>query len=664
MTAENYHLKWDSHSTYLNSSVATLYKNEKYADVVLYSSNSTLSANSSMPTVGISAHKFILSSCSQFFSSIFETSPIANGSNGQFHIVLPPDLSHRAIQILVQYMYVGEATVSNDILSEVLKGGELLKIRGLCRTPSPLASSMQHQNRTSDVQQTVSTSNAATYNLIRMPLNTGPTSVRYLVEQQQAVSRGLSASGLPKTSPVIMKSTKPIGTLAVPAAAVNIGNMASSSNAISINKHVAIDPGEKCCYPTQESAAPLRDESTTSMCNELGCNGCSRMTENPPHPPSQIILQRESSHPHTDTSSNPMCTKNCSDYLPPTTGGVECPEENTSNLYEQDIHLSNAEHDHSDGGGSMLDAYGGGDGFVYSKHLTHPKQTTVIRGEGDRQHLVAASPPAHTQQVVATTTSANTTSYVSIKEEPADWIAPSSTMHSLKKNIVSNADYKMQKIKTEPPPATNSSLSMDTAEPNHLLSSNHAATGNDFDTYFACDICKKVCEDKSSLLRHLETHAVANAACSSVYSSSTSVGGSEATGVQKSSYVPKKRRRISQQENTSDHVCLQCDICSTRFETPQEWVRHMSTQHTEVELAIYNNKKDAEKNQPQSSSNHKKMGCNIQQHHSQRVQALSSGSTNSNLSNNSSVLCTSSPNGSGINDANATGYLRTTLSPA
>lgn len=35
-------------------------------------------------------------------------------------------------------MYSGEATVSNDILSEVLRGGEILKIRGLCRNNQSL----------------------------------------------------------------------------------------------------------------------------------------------------------------------------------------------------------------------------------------------------------------------------------------------------------------------------------------------------------------------------------------------------------------------------------------------------------------------------------------------------------------------------------------------
>lgn len=36
MTAENYHLKWDSHLSYLNSSVATLYKYVKILKLFAY----------------------------------------------------------------------------------------------------------------------------------------------------------------------------------------------------------------------------------------------------------------------------------------------------------------------------------------------------------------------------------------------------------------------------------------------------------------------------------------------------------------------------------------------------------------------------------------------------------------------------------------------------
>lgn len=71
------------------------------------------------------------------------------------YIVLPPELSKRSIQILIQYMYSGEATVSNDILNEVLHGGELLKIRGLWRNKTP---SNESSNSSANAPQYMSTS--------------------------------------------------------------------------------------------------------------------------------------------------------------------------------------------------------------------------------------------------------------------------------------------------------------------------------------------------------------------------------------------------------------------------------------------------------------------------------------------------------------------------
>lgn len=101
----------------------------------------------------IPAHKVILSSCShvrnpilksrinsnnhnfQYFSTIFEASP-GQTANSLIYVILPPELTKRALEILVQYIYCGEATVHNDVLNEVLKGGEILKIRGLWRGSS------------------------------------------------------------------------------------------------------------------------------------------------------------------------------------------------------------------------------------------------------------------------------------------------------------------------------------------------------------------------------------------------------------------------------------------------------------------------------------------------------------------------------------------------
>lgn len=123
--AENYQLKWNSHITNLNSSISNLFKNDKYADVMLFT------YNSDEGFYGIPAHRLVLGTCSHYFSSIFDNNPLP--INTMIYIFLPSELSRRAMSTLIQYMYTGEATVANDILNEVLKGGEMLKIRGLCK---------------------------------------------------------------------------------------------------------------------------------------------------------------------------------------------------------------------------------------------------------------------------------------------------------------------------------------------------------------------------------------------------------------------------------------------------------------------------------------------------------------------------------------------------
>lgn len=257
---------------------------------MLYSSYNNSGINSDIPTVGISAHKFILSSCSQFFATMFETAPIS-APNGVLYIVLPPDLSHRAIQILVQYMYSGEATVSNDILNEVLRGGEILKIRGLCRTSTSSGSGtgasghghhLHHQREPSALYVSNGTrsslappppppmstqlpgdmysnkasssgnSSSARYSLDHHHTHTltHSHSHPHQHQQQQQQFRGLGASVMPKDSPVIVKSPKMTSHTGLLSVASSSKLHSNNVGGISVNKEVAIDPEEKCCYAT------------------------------------------------------------------------------------------------------------------------------------------------------------------------------------------------------------------------------------------------------------------------------------------------------------------------------------------------------------------------------------------------------------------------------
>lgn len=120
--AENYQLKWHSFTSHLHSCVAASLVSENFADVSLF----TLDGHR------ILAHRFILSACSQYLHQILKTHHKIN-TTLPILIVLPPEINYKTLKILIQYMYSGETTVAKDVLESVLRGGDILKIRGLWR---------------------------------------------------------------------------------------------------------------------------------------------------------------------------------------------------------------------------------------------------------------------------------------------------------------------------------------------------------------------------------------------------------------------------------------------------------------------------------------------------------------------------------------------------
>ncbi|XP_023174212.1 uncharacterized protein LOC111601722 isoform X2 [Drosophila hydei] len=610
MAAENYHLKWDSHLSYLNTSIATLYKNEKFADVMLYSSYSNSGINSDIPTVGISAHKFILSSCSQFFATMFETAPIT-APNGVLYIVLPPDLSHRAIQILVQYMYSGEATVSNDILNEVLRGGEILKIRGLCRTstssgasssahhlhhqrepgalyvsngtrsslappppPPPMSSAQLPGDMYSNKASSSSNSSSARYSLDHLHTHPHPHthSHQHHHHQQQQQFRGLGASVMPKDSPVIVKSPKM-------ASHTGLLSVASSSKliagGISVNKEVAIDPEDKCCYAaaSQVESLPQSAAAVTttvaaqppqqmSICTEVGCSSCPLAA--PSTEPADSTLRRTDYAERERLGEEPLCDRDRDDV------GM---------VYERRLRRERSCER------APPHEYFGHDAPHYEHVVKSYEVTTAPR--------LATPPHPH--------------SFLTIKQEPTDWstgnqstVLPNDN-HELSQEAQLSPkqplDFKMSAVKLEA-----NTTPQDDAEEHTLRDYNNFKL-------LVCEICQKSFEDTKMLVRHLGTHAaeptgnVMSSSVSGTGSSSSSTANSNLALRALKTYVPKKRRRVSQQENNMDHVTLLCDLCSTSFETPAEWVRHMNSQHTEIELAMFNSKKDGEQKGSSSNNN-------------------------------------------------------------
>lgn len=121
-SSESYQLKWHSYSSHLHTCVASSLTSEMFADVSLCTTDGHY----------IMAHRFVLSACSQYLHQILKcqqkittTLPLV--------IILPPEISYRTIKTLISYMYSGETTVSKDILENVLRGGDILKVKGLWR---------------------------------------------------------------------------------------------------------------------------------------------------------------------------------------------------------------------------------------------------------------------------------------------------------------------------------------------------------------------------------------------------------------------------------------------------------------------------------------------------------------------------------------------------
>ncbi|XP_037935287.1 uncharacterized protein LOC119669461 isoform X2 [Teleopsis dalmanni] len=655
MAAENYHLKWDSHLSYLNSSVATLYKNEKFADVVLYSSSSHCASGSSsengIPTVGISAHKFILSSCSQFFATMFETAPIA-APNGVLYVVLPPDLSHRAIQILVQYMYSGEATVSNDILSEVLRGGEILKIRGLCRTPNshhrdPAGTNNYGTNGNRPLQlinnnQLPNTHASDIYISNKCARDNNVCGSRYSIEHaHQQQIRGLGASVMPKDSPVIVKSPKlsQMGLLAP----LNKHH----SGGISINKDVAIDPEDKCCYQANQHETLPPVVGNIAQCNEVGCSSCPIPTEN------EHIRNRQRVHSGESAVSSLRMSSDRLDR-----DFIEPPPDERCDSDENNMYYGRRLRRESDKD-RVRDYY-------TSEHYEHQAVT------GHKQFVESAAPrltPPHAHN------------FLPIKQEPADWSTPGGSENS--SDIINRQNTPIHSPKQPLDfkiPLGNTAVKLETVSTNSADEEEPPRPQNDYDTFtrLVCEICKKSFDDPKTWVRHLETHAQTQPIIHNPSATSTATSSNISTSngdTLAKTFVPKKRRRVSQHDNNVDHVTLLCDLCSTSFETPAEWVRHMNNQHTEIELAIFNNKKDSEQKSNNSSTTSSSTASNSHQQQSSSHKKFSNRPYSTDqqdrvcdicqkkFSSNSSLLQHKRSHTHGTNSTHSSAHATRSLSP-
>ncbi|XP_050500430.1 longitudinals lacking protein, isoforms H/M/V-like isoform X1 [Diabrotica virgifera virgifera] len=118
MTVQQYCLRWNNHQPNFISVFSSLLNSQSLVDVTLAAEGKQLQA-----------HKVVLSACSSYFQSLFATNPCKHP------IVILKDVKFTDLRVLVDFMYHGEVSVSQEQLPCILKTAEMLKIKGLTEIP-------------------------------------------------------------------------------------------------------------------------------------------------------------------------------------------------------------------------------------------------------------------------------------------------------------------------------------------------------------------------------------------------------------------------------------------------------------------------------------------------------------------------------------------------
>ncbi|MPC29176.1 GDNF-inducible zinc finger protein 1-like [Portunus trituberculatus] len=133
-------LRWNNHNTIFTKLLTLLREQEAYVDVSL------ACAGRLYP-----AHKFVLSTCSDYFKEMFSKNPCKHP------IVFMKDVSTKDMEALLDFMYKGEVHVPQSELGSLLRTAEGLQVKGLAvPDDSPRVSSSSLSSTTPVVPSTPS----------------------------------------------------------------------------------------------------------------------------------------------------------------------------------------------------------------------------------------------------------------------------------------------------------------------------------------------------------------------------------------------------------------------------------------------------------------------------------------------------------------------------
>nr|XP_053632254.1 zinc finger and BTB domain-containing protein 6-like isoform X1 [Cherax quadricarinatus]XP_053632255.1 zinc finger and BTB domain-containing protein 6-like isoform X1 [Cherax quadricarinatus]XP_053632258.1 zinc finger and BTB domain-containing protein 6-like isoform X1 [Cherax quadricarinatus] len=132
-------LSWKNHSSTFTSAISTLREKENYSDVTVACEGKFYPA-----------HKLVLAACSEYFEEIFQH------TSCRHPVIILQDISHTDVEALLNYMYAGVASVSQNDLTSLIKAAEALRVKGLAVPDGP--PSHGSETRATDTTSSMKTS--------------------------------------------------------------------------------------------------------------------------------------------------------------------------------------------------------------------------------------------------------------------------------------------------------------------------------------------------------------------------------------------------------------------------------------------------------------------------------------------------------------------------
>ncbi|KAK7077181.1 hypothetical protein SK128_018611 [Halocaridina rubra] len=124
-------LRWNDHGTTFFDMLSSIRKKEAYCDV-------TLVCDGRFYRV----HKLVLSTCSQFFDSLFSQTECKHP------VVIVANVLCKDLEALLNYMYLGEVNVLQTELPGLMKAAEVLRIKGLAESSKGSGRDAKDRKRT------------------------------------------------------------------------------------------------------------------------------------------------------------------------------------------------------------------------------------------------------------------------------------------------------------------------------------------------------------------------------------------------------------------------------------------------------------------------------------------------------------------------------------